>query len=695
MSNKNHQQPQPNKPEQPRTNRNFIIIALVCIAAFSMAAAMASSSNGSAPKEVRLSEFTKQVESGKIENARVLPQQNRVIARTSDGKEVTTTYSPDFKVTEKLEAADVPFDVNNGSKSSGASWLILLGLVGVVVLVIVLNRNRNQAAKQAAGAPGKMMEVGEVTVTFKDVAGCDEVVAELDEIRGFLENPEKFRKLGASIPKGVMLYGPPGTGKTLLARAVAGEAGVPFFSISGSDFVEMYVGVGASRVRKLFEAAKANAPCVIFIDEIDAVGRKRSNNAQGGQEERENTLNQLLVEMDGFSPSDAVIVMGASNRSDILDPALTRPGRFDRSVVVDTPDRKGRFEILKVHGKGKPFAADVDLEIIARQTAGFSGADLANLVNEAALLTARGERDEVTNGDLDEAIMRVLAGPQKTRLLKDSEKKMIAAHEIGHAIVANQMPEVDPVHKVTIVSRGRALGLMVSLSEDDRVTRSRTELMQQMAVCLGGRVAEELVFGEIWTGAENDLEKVNAIAQRMVLQWGMSDNFSLRALVSQDQLMAHSDELKGRIDVEIDAIVGEAKLMAQEVLLEHREALERLTTVLIERETLERDEFELLMRGGELPELIIEADGTAHATQQTTPVRLAHLAAFTRPGIGHEGSSTEDAGWAIGDLDRRDAKSSGAKFRFGAAPITQGDAATTDSTDSTDANDTDTTQEVA
>ncbi|MCW2955959.1 MAG: ATP-dependent metalloprotease FtsH, partial [Thermoleophilia bacterium] len=283
MSNK-HNSPQQPKSEQPRSNRNFIIIALVCIAAFSMAAAMASSSNGSKPKEIRLSEFTKQLQDGKIEQARVLPQQNRVIGQTEGGKSFTTTYSPDFEITNKLDAANVPFDVNNAGKSSGASWLILLGLAGVIVLVIVLNRNKNQAAKQAAGAPGKMMEVGEVTVTFKDVAGCDEVVAELDEIRGFLANPEKFHKLGASIPKGVMLYGPPGTGKTLLARAVAGEAGVPFFSISGSDFVEMYVGVGASRVRKLFEAAKANAPCVIFIDEIDAVGRKRSNNAQGGQE---------------------------------------------------------------------------------------------------------------------------------------------------------------------------------------------------------------------------------------------------------------------------------------------------------------------------------------------------------------------------------------------------------------------------
>jgi cell division protease FtsH len=655
--------------EQPPTNRGnkaFVIIALVGIAAFSVAMGLASSHGTHAPKPMALSKFNAELSSGKVERARVYTQQQRVMGVLDNGDQFTATYSPDYEITKKLDEANVPFDVTNAGKSSGASWLIILGLVGFVALVVLLNRNRNQAAKQAAGAPGRMMESGEVTVTFADVAGCDEVVAELAEIKGFLESPEKFRDLGANIPKGVMLYGPPGTGKTLLARAVAGEAGVPFFSISGSDFVEMYVGVGASRVRKLFEAAKANAPCVLFIDEIDAVGRRRSGNSQGGQEERENTLNQLLVEMDGFAPSDNVIVMAASNRADILDPALTRPGRFDRSVVVDTPDRKGRHEILKVHGKGKPWGPDVDLDIIAKQTAGFSGADLANLVNEAALLTARGERSEVTAADLDEAIMRVLAGPQKHRLLKDNEKKMIAAHEIGHAIVANQMPEVEPVHKVTIVSRGRALGLMVSLSEDDKVMRSRTELMQQMAVALGGRVAEELVFNEIWTGAENDLEKVNAIAQRMVLQWGMSDNFALRGLIQHDQLMAHSDELRGKIDAEIDVIVGEAKLMAQEVLVEYLPVLERLTDVLVERETLERDQFELLMRGGELPALEVEVDGTLHATSETTPVRLARQAASPRPGIGHEGSSSEDAGWAIGEFDRRDPRSPGAKFRTAA-----------------------------
>ena len=677
-----------NEQEPPNGRMKAIfVMALIGVATFAAIAALATSRTDTAPEPASLSAFSTELEAGSVSQAKVLSADTQVLWEDDKGNLYLTEYTPDYEIAGRLDAAGVDFDVDSSSPSSGASWLIIVGIVGIIVLLVIMSRNRGQGAKAAAGAPGRMVDAGEVSVTFNDVAGCDEVVAELQEIRMFLETPEKFRDLGANIPKGVMLYGPPGTGKTLLARAVAGEAGVPFFSISGSDFVEMYVGVGASRVRKLFEAAKANAPCVVFIDEIDAVGRRRSGNSQGGQEERENTLNQLLVEMDGFAPNDNVIVMAASNRSDILDPALTRPGRFDRSVIVDAPDRKGRSEILKVHSAGKPFSSEVDLDVIARQTAGFSGADLANLVNEAALLAARGERTEITRSDLDEAIMRVLAGPQKHRLLKDGEKKMIAAHEIGHAIVAHEMGEMEPVHKVTIVSRGRALGMMVRLSEDDSVMVSRTELMQQMAVALGGRMAEELMFDEIWTGAENDLEKVNAIAQRMVLQWGMSDNFALRGLVHQDQLLAHSDELKGRIDAEIDAIVGEAKLMAQAVLLEHKDVLERLTDVLVERETLERDEFELLMRGGELPALELEEDGTAHAVAETTPVRLARQGTVPRPGIGHDGSSSQDAGWAVGDIDRRDPSSPGAKLRTDGDAGEQDAVGTDDSAGGDDATD--------
>jgi cell division protease FtsH len=604
------------------------VIAVVAVAILAAIAALATTRPASGPKTIPFSEFLHLVDDDKVVTARIAPDSHTVSGTLKSRDSFRTEYPPDFTVTQRLEQARVDFFVDN-SKSSSASWLILFGVGGVIVLLVLVNRSRQgSAAKATSGAPGRMIEAGEVPVTFKDVAGADEVVAELQEIREFLADPERFRVMGASIPKGVLLFGPPGTGKTLLARAVAGEAGVPFFSISGSDFVEMYVGVGASRVRKLFEAAKQNAPCVVFIDEIDAVGRKRSTSAQGGQEERENTLNQLLVEMDGFAPTDNIIVMAASNRADILDPALTRPGRFDRQVIVDSPDRKGRLEIMKVHGKGKPFAKNVSLEAVAGQTAGFCGADLANLVNEAALLAARGGRKEITNQHLDEAIMRVLAGPQKNRLISESEKRTIAAHEIGHAIVANDVPEQEPVHKVTIVSRGRALGLMVSLSDGDKLLRTRRELMGRMAVALGGRVAEEIMFTDVTTGASNDLEKVNEIAQAMVLHYGMSESFPLRAFVHEQQLVAHSDELRAKIDGEIDAIVSEAKLMAQEILLARRDDLERLTEVLIERETIERAEFEQLMRGEDLPPVVLEADEVEEDEGDPSP--------FNRPGAAHD-----------------------------------------------------------
>ena len=589
------------------------VIALLLLVA--MVSARPSATAGKIVNEP-FSSFLEQLDAGKFATVTVNTTTNTVTALTKTRHEVRTTYSPDFQLTNRLEQQGVAFDVTTAKDAtSPVVWLILFGAIGAVVLLIMMNRSRQNAAKAGSGAPGKVTEVGEGMVTFKDVAGCDEVVAELQEIREFLADPERFRKLGASIPKGVLLFGPPGTGKTLLARAVAGEANVPFISISGSDFVEMYVGVGASRVRKLFESAKAQAPCVIFIDEIDAVGRRRSNSAQGGQEERENTLNQLLVEIDGFSPNDNVIVIAASNRADILDPALTRPGRFDRQIVVDSPDRNGRRDILGVHSKGKPFAADVDLDVVASQTAGFCGADLASLVNEAALLAARHDHTEIGNHDLDEAMMRVIAGPQKIRLLRDDEKRTIAAHEIGHAIVAHDLPHAEPVHKVTIVSRGRALGLMVSLQEQDKMLRTRGELLSQMSVALGGRVAEEIMFDDITTGASNDLEKVNEIAQAMVLHYGMSDQFALRSYVHEERLVVHSDDLKNKIDSEIDALVGEAKLTAQTILLERRSELEALTDVLVERETINREEFEQLMRGEELAPLVSadEAIERAHA----------------------------------------------------------------------------------
>jgi cell division protease FtsH len=582
-------------PEKPGKMKTFMVAALIgvlCVSAFVLTATQKPAPSS---KKIAFSQFLDDLAAEKISTVTIDERAHTVTGLTSSKSVFQTSYPAQYPLTERLELAQVKFDVA-GTHSSSTGILILLGVAGFIAFLLLVNRSRNGKSKAGSGGPARMVEAGEIPVTFKDVAGCDEVVEELSEIKGFLADPERFRALGASIPKGVLLFGPPGTGKTLLARAVAGEAGVPFFSISGSDFVEMYVGVGASRVRKLFENAKAQAPCVIFIDEIDAVGRRRSGNSQGGQEERENTLNQLLVEIDGFAPNDNVIVMAASNRADILDPALTRPGRFDRQVIVDVPDRPGRREILDIHAKGKPISKEIDLDTVAAQTAGFCGADLCNLLNEAALLAARNGRKEIELHDMDEATMRVMAGPQKTRLMTDREKLVTAAHEMGHAIVAHELPDAEPVHKVTIVGRGRALGLTVMLQEEDKLLRTRTELMSQLAVALGGRVAEEIMFEEITTGAANDLEKVNQIAQAMVLKLGMCDEFALRSFIMDERLSVHSDTLSAKIDEEIDNIVREAKQIAIDILTMHKAQLQELTQQLIDLETIDREEFERLMR---------------------------------------------------------------------------------------------------
>jgi cell division protease FtsH len=454
----------------------------------------------------------------------------------------------------------------------------------------------------------KRMSVDAPKITFRDVAGVDEAVQELHEIKEFLENPKKFQALGARIPKGVLLYGPPGTGKTLLARAVAGEAGVPFFSISGSDFVEMFVGVGASRVRDLFEQAKQNAPCIIFMDEIDAVGRHRGAGMGGGHDEREQTLNQLLVEMDGFEMKDNIILIAATNRPDILDPALLRPGRFDRQIVVDRPDRKGRKQILDVHTRGKPLAKDIDLDALAGQTPGFTGADLANLINEAALLTARSGRREITMHELEEGIMRVIAGPEKkSRVMSEKERLVTAYHELGHAIVGHLLPHTDPVHKVSIISRGQALGYTISLPTEDKFLTTRAELTDTMAMTLGGRGAEEIVFGEITTGASNDLEKVTETAKQMVMRYGMSERLGPRVF-GHDRSMPflgrefsaepdYSDEIAREIDDEIRRIVEEAHQTAKDILVEHREGMDKISKILLERETIDAEEFVKLLEG--------------------------------------------------------------------------------------------------
>jgi cell division protease FtsH len=507
-------------------------------------------------------------------------------------------------------------DITYDSKGIGSSpwWSLLTGLLPFVLLfgfwIFLMNQVQGGGSKVMSfgKSRAKRMAPDSPKIGFKDVAGVDEAVEELQEIKEFLENPKKFQALGARIPKGVLLYGPPGTGKTLLARAVAGEAGVPFFSISGSDFVEMFVGVGASRVRDLFEQAKQAAPCIIFMDEIDAVGRHRGAGLGGGHDEREQTLNQLLVEMDGFEMKDNIILIAATNRPDILDPALLRPGRFDRQIVVDRPDRGGRKKILEVHSKGKPLAPEIDLETLAAGTPGFTGADLSNLINEAALLAARRGKKTIEQDELEEGIMRVLAGPEKkARLLSEKERKITAYHEMGHALVGHFLENTDPVHKITIVSRGQALGLTISLPTEDRYLTTRLALMEQIAMTLGGRSAEELVFHEVTTGAANDLEKVTHTAKSMVMRFGMSEKLGPRVLGrSHDQPFLgremgaepdYSDEIAREIDDEIRRVIEEGHELALRVLREHMDQLHQLSRILIERETIDKDQFERLLAG--------------------------------------------------------------------------------------------------
>jgi cell division protease FtsH len=463
----------------------------------------------------------------------------------------------------------------------------------------VMSFGKSRAKRMTPDAP---------KIGFKDVAGVEEAVEELHEIKEFLENPKKFQALGARIPKGVLLYGPPGTGKTLLARAVAGEAGVPFFSISGSDFVEMFVGVGASRVRDLFEQAKQAAPCIVFMDEIDAVGRHRGAGLGGGHDEREQTLNQLLVEMDGFELKDNIILIAATNRPDILDPALLRPGRFDRQIVVDRPDRNGRKKILEVHAKGKPLATEIELDTLAAGTPGFTGADLANLVNEAALLAARRGRKTIGQDELEEGIMRVIAGPEKkTRLFSEEERKVTAYHEMGHALVGHYLDQDAEVHKISIISRGQALGYTISLPREDRYLTTKSSLMDQLAMTLGGRAAEELVFNEVTTGAANDLEKVTHTAKQMIMRFGMSEKLGPRVLGRNQDMpflgreMAsepdYSEDMARDIDEEIHLVIEDGHRRARNVLEEHIEELHKLSAILIERETIDKDQFQRLLAG--------------------------------------------------------------------------------------------------
>ncbi|HEY7195565.1 MAG TPA: ATP-dependent zinc metalloprotease FtsH [Gaiellaceae bacterium] len=563
----------------------------------------------------------------------VFNPKDRSIEALVDGTKVKANYPSDqsqANFQELLQEKGVSFD----SKGTGGStWLSILTYLLPFVLffgfwIFLMNQVQGGGSKVMSfgKSRAKRMAPDSPKITFKDVAGVDEAVEELQEIKEFLENPKKFQALGARIPKGVLLYGPPGTGKTLLARSVAGEAGVPFFSISGSDFVEMFVGVGASRVRDLFEQAKQASPCIIFMDEIDAVGRHRGAGLGGGHDEREQTLNQLLVEMDGFEMKDNIILIAATNRPDILDPALLRPGRFDRQIVVDRPDRNGRRQILEVHTKGKPISGDTDLDTLAAGTPGFTGADLANLVNEAALLAARRGKKTIGELELEEGIMRVIAGPEKkTRLLSEHERKVTAYHEMGHALVGHYLPNCDPVHKISIISRGQALGYTISLPAEDKFLTTRSALMDQMAMTLGGRAAEELVFHEVTTGAANDIEKVTATAKHMVMRYGMSEKLGPRMLGRNHDMPFlgrdmgsepdYSEEIAREIDDEIRRVIEEAHERARQVLADHMEELHKISELLIERETIDKDQFERLLAGEDPDSVFAEPEARQPAAE--------------------------------------------------------------------------------
>jgi cell division protease FtsH len=577
------------------------------------------------------------------------PKGQSIETKLKSGKKYKVNYPSDQSQIEfqnELESHGITFD----SKGTGenAWWSFLTYLLPFVLFfgfwIFLMNQVQGGGSKVMSfgKSRAKRMAPDSPKITFKDVAGVDEAVEELQEIKEFLENPKKFQALGARIPKGVLLYGPPGTGKTLLARSVAGEAGVPFFSISGSDFVEMFVGVGASRVRDLFEQAKQASPCIIFMDEIDAVGRHRGAGLGGGHDEREQTLNQLLVEMDGFEMKDNIILIAATNRPDILDPALLRPGRFDRQIVVDRPDRNGRRKILEVHSKGKPLAPEIDLDTLAAGTPGFTGADLSNLINEAALLAARRGRKTIGQEELEEGIMRVIAGPEKkARLLSEKERKITAYHEMGHALVGHYLENTNPVHKITIVSRGQALGLTISLPTEDRYLTTKSALMDDMAMTLGGRAAEELVFHEITTGAANDLEKVTSTSKAMIMRFGMSEKLGPRVLGrNHDQPFLgreigaepdYSDEIAREIDDEIRRVIEESHDAAHRILRAHMDELHKLSRILIERETIDKDQFERLLAGEDESSVFVDDVAPEPAVPETEEEKKRAPQPKTRP----------------------------------------------------------------
>jgi len=573
--------------------------------------------NKDSVEQINYNEFVKRVESGKIIDAEINNNDGTIQGRQEGDKRYRTegpANHPDLYY-DLLREHGVKVSFSN---AGNGWWAIILPNLGFFVLFLIfwffiLNQMQNSSNKAMSfgKSRARLHTEDKTKVTFDDVQGEDEAKEELVEIVEFLRQPRRFTELGAKIPKGVLLIGSPGTGKTLLAKAVAGEAGVPFFSISGSDFVEMFVGVGASRVRDLFEQAKKNAPCIVFVDEIDAVGRQRGAGLGGGHDEREQTLNQLLVEMDGFEPNAGIIILAATNRPDVLDPALLRPGRFDRQVTLDIPDIKGREEILKVHAKGKPLSSDVDLQVLARRTPMFTGADLANVLNEAALLAARRNKKKIEMSDCEEAIERVIAGPEKkSKIMSQKERELTAYHEAGHALVGHYLPTVDPIHKISIIPRGMAGGYTLALPLEDKHYQTRTELLEDIVMYLGGRAAEVIALGEISTGARNDLERATRMVRKMITEYGMSDNLGYMTFghgheeqvflgrdISRDK--NYSEEIAAAIDREIRRIMDESFQRAKDIINEHRDQLDQIAKLLLEKETIESEEFIALI--GEKP----------------------------------------------------------------------------------------------
>ena len=608
--------------------RNLAFYALMFFVVWTVADYMSGSHQSAQATALGYSDFTEKVTAGDVD--KVVIVQNNIRGTLKDGTEFTTIApdapSNDRDLYTRLSEKGVTISAENPPEPPW--WQTLLTSLIPIALLIGFWFFIMQQSQMGGG---RMMNFGKSRVrlmvsdkkkvTFADVAGADEAKQELEEVVEFLKTPDKFNELGARIPKGVLLFGPPGTGKTLLAKAVAGEAGVQFFTISGSDFVEMFVGVGASRVRDLFEQAKKAAPCIVFIDEIDAVGRQRGAGLGGGHDEREQTLNQLLVEMDGFASNEGIIIIAATNRPDVLDPALLRPGRFDRQIVVDKPDVRGREAILKVHTKGKPVADDVDLDVLARRTPGFTGADLSNLVNEAALLAARRDKKKITMAEMEEAIERVLAGPErKSHVMTDEEKRLTAYHEGGHTLVGLLLEHADPVHKVTIIPRGRAGGYMLSLPKEDRSYRTRSELIDRIKVALGGRVAEEVVLGEISTGASSDIQQATRIIRSMIMEYGMSDAIGPIAYGEENHQVFlgrdlnrernYSEEIAGEIDREVRRYIEEAYEACRTIIVENRDKLDLIAKELLERETLSAAELEELMTKGVISEKDKQNDDT-------------------------------------------------------------------------------------